>query len=79
MSVNKVNQRARVLRYLYDFGSITDFEAKIDLGIGHVASRICELRQNGYSIGSKFETSKNRYGETVRYKRYFLTTEEGEK
>lgn len=37
-----------------------------------LASRICDLRQAGYSITSEREQSKNKLGESVHYVRYRL-------
>ena len=68
----KQTQCTRIIRYMKDFGSISTLEAFGDIGCTRLASRICDLRQQGYDIGSKMEKSKNRYGETVYYKRYFL-------
>lgn len=65
-----MNQRVMVIKYMKDFGSITTLEAFRDLGITHVAGRIKELRDTGIPIITETETSKNRYGKTVRYGRY---------
>ncbi|MBP5705583.1 MAG: hypothetical protein J6X12_12965 [Paludibacteraceae bacterium] len=58
-----------------DFGSISPKEAYNDLGVMRLASRISEMRMRGVAIGSKMETGKNRYGEPIKYKRYFLMEE----
>ena len=60
-----------------DFGSISQKEAMEDLGVMRLASRISDLRKNAI-ITSKWESAKNRYGETVTYKRYFLGGSENE-
>lgn len=67
----------RVLQYLRDFGSISQKEAMEDLGVMRLASRISDLRKTAI-ITSKWESTKNRYGETVSYKRYFLGGSENE-
>lgn len=66
-----MTQCERILRHMEDWGSITGLEAVTEYGIMHLASRISEMRQAGIDIRSKMETSKNRYGEPVSYKRYW--------
>jgi hypothetical protein len=68
----KVTQCKRVLDYIEEFGSITTLEAFRDLGIARLASRIHDLKMSGYVFKRDFVSSKNRYGETVRYMRYSL-------
>ena len=71
MSVNhKPTQAQRVLEYMRQFGSITQFDAFRDLGVMRLASRISDLRRDGYDIASDMEAVKNRYGETCYIKRY---------
>lgn len=66
----KPTQAQRVLDYMHDFGSITQFEAMQDLGVMRLASRISGLKKMGYPIVSEFVPVKNRYGETCHIKRY---------
>ena len=68
----KTTQCDRVLAYMSDFGSITQFEAMQDLGVMRLASRISDLRKDGWPITSTVEAVKNRYGETCHVKRYSL-------
>ena len=42
------------------------------MGVARLASRIHDLKEQGIPISGKMETTKNRYGETVSYKRYRL-------
>jgi hypothetical protein len=37
-----------------------------------LASRITDLKQQGYEIRKTMENNKNRYGDVVRYARYTL-------
>ena len=69
---HKPTQNERILKYINDFGSITQIDALSDLGVMRLASRISDLRRLGYPIGSKSETVKNRYGEKCHIKRYFM-------
>lgn len=65
-------QAQRVLDYMTNHGSITQFEALKDLGVMRLASRVSELRKNGHKIESQMVKVENRYGETCRVKRYSL-------
>lgn len=71
MSVGtKTKQSERVLAYIREFGSITQLEALKDLGVMRLASRISDLKKDGYAIEGKTEAVCNRYGEKVYIKRY---------
>lgn len=72
----KVNQRQRIIDYIKQFGSITSKDAYDDLGITQLATRIKELKEQGYKFETKWESSKNRYGEKVDFKRYYLEKEQ---
>ena len=61
MENHKPTQNQRVLDYIKEFGSITQLEALRDLGVMRLASRISDLRRQGYNIVSERETVKNRY------------------
>ena len=65
-------KKQRVLRYLEEFGSITSLEAITELGDTRLAATILELKQDGYNISKKSESSNNRFGEKRTYARYFL-------
>ena len=67
-----MTQNDRVLQYIREFGSITQLEALQDLGVMRLASRVSDLRRQGFKIVSKTEAVKNRYGETCHIKRYSL-------
>lgn len=67
-----MKQTERILKYINDFGSITSLQAMQDLGVMRLASRITDLKQAGYEIDSEYVHSKNRYGEPMKYKRYYM-------
>lgn len=69
-------QAQRVLDYIDQFGSITQLEALQDLGVLRLASRISELKKQGYPIKSEFEAVQNRFGENCKIKRYSLAVGE---
>ena len=72
MKNSKPTQNQRILEYIDEFGSITQLEALKDLGVMRLASRISDLRKQGYDIQSEVEAVKNRYGETCHVKRYMV-------
>ena len=68
--MSKAKQTDRVLAYIRENGSISQMEAFVELGVFRLASRINDLKREGYAITGKMETVKNRYGEDCRIKRY---------
>lgn len=67
-----MTQHDLILNYLKKFRSITPYEAFKDLGITKLATRISEMRQEGYQFADVWVEDVNRFGENVRYKRYSL-------
>lgn len=67
-----MTQCEMVLDYMQKFGSISTYEAFMDLGCTRLSSRINDLKNQGYFIKSGFEKRKNRFGKTVSYKRYTI-------
>jgi hypothetical protein len=72
MSNQKPTQAERVLEYIEEFGSISQLEALQHLGVMRLASRISELKKQGYPITSKVEAVKNRFDENCYIKRYAM-------
>lgn len=70
-----MSQKQRILKYLQDYGSITQLEALQNLGIMRLASRMSELKKEGYCITKEIVSAKNRYGETVWFARYKMEVE----
>ena len=66
----KATQAQRVVEYMETHGSITQYEALNELGVMRLASRISDLKKEGYVIESKTVAVKNRYGEDCYVKRY---------
>lgn len=58
---------------LYDLlrqnGSFTGMEA-IEAGVMNYKGRVADLRELGVPIETVYETTKNRFGRTVKYARY---------
>ena len=68
----KITQRERIIGYIREFGSISSWEAYSDLGITQLGARIDQLKKEGYEFKTEWESKKNRYGESVTFKRYYL-------
>lgn len=70
--MDKATQRGKILAYCAEHGSITIREAFERLHINSPSKRISELRLSGQYNVQAIEESRERDGETVRYKRYFI-------
>lgn len=70
-----MKQTERILDYMRRFGGITALEAMRDLGIMRLASRITDIKRQGYAITRTMVAVKNRFGETTRVARYSLACE----
>lgn len=70
--MSKATQAERIVQYMEEFGSITQFEALRDLGVMRLASRISDLKKLGYPIKSETVAVKNRYQEDCYIKRYSM-------
>ena len=68
----KINQKQRIINYIREFGSISSWEAYTDLGITQLGARIDGLQKDGYTFKTEWQTGKNRYGEPISYKKYYL-------
>lgn len=69
--MNKESQRAKILAYCMEHGSITVREAFEKLNINSPTKRISELRNApGYDVQDEQEERLNSEGNLVRYKRY---------
>lgn len=74
-----MTQNAEVLQTILDYGSITTYEAFVDLGIARLGSRIHDLRRKyDVEIDSQTIRRKNRYGRSVHYSKYTIPAENRE-
>lgn len=73
----KVTQCQRIIDYIHQFGSISTLEAFRDLGVARLASRIHDLKGQGYKFITETKTSKNRFNENTTFKVYKLAEKEG--
>ena len=67
-----MTQCERIIKYIKDFGSITNREASYELGILNFGARISDLRRQGIHLKATPEKCKNRYNEICVYNRYTL-------
>ena len=72
MSEQKATQAQRVLDYIEENGGITQLDALKELGVMRLASRISDLKKQGYPIKSETISVKNRFEEDCYIKRYSL-------
>jgi hypothetical protein len=76
--MDKATQKAKILAYCEEHGSITIRDAFTKLNINSPSKRISELRLGGnYDVQSVEESRINGSGELVKYKRYFIKKAEG--
>ena len=66
------NQRELILMHMKKYGSINPDEAKAEYGCARLASRINELREQGYAIETEMVSFKGRHGGKGHYARYRL-------
>lgn len=69
-----MTQTRMLLEWLLKEGSITTYEAFMELGITRLSARIWDLKAEGWTIARECLTGKNRFGKTVKWYRYTLTT-----
>ena len=64
----------RVINYMREFGSITTFDAFVDLGCTRLSEYIRQARLT-LNVKDKWEQTTNRWGKKVEYKRYWIEEE----
>lgn len=71
-----MSQNDDILKYMLDYGSITPKEAYAEFGCLALHSRISDLRNvYGIKIADKWESARNRKGESRHWKRYWVVVE----
>ena len=65
-----MTQMDRALKYMDDFGSITNWQMMFDLGIGSPTKCISNIRKSGILIETKMVYHKNRYGQPTHHAEY---------
>ena len=72
-----MTQKEAILKYIDQFGCISQAEAFTDLGIGRLSARVYDLiHQDGIDSRKKIVTAKNRYGQTIQYASYYREKED---
>ena len=71
-----MKQTDRLLDYLKRNATINPLQSWSELGIYRLASRICDLKREGWEIRKEMVSVKNRYGESVLFARYSLVTDD---
>lgn len=71
-----LTQNERILGYINLEGSITTKEAFDILGIARLASRIHDLKEQGYEFDTKWESAPNRFGRAASFTRYSFRKDE---
>lgn len=67
-----MNQHILILDFLRKYGTLTPYQAFECLGITKLATRISELRAKNVDIKDVWVEDFNRFGQKVRYKKYFI-------
>jgi uncharacterized protein YmfQ (DUF2313 family) len=77
--MNPATQRAKILAYCAEHGSITNREATVLLNINSASKRISELRNSAdYVVDDITIYKRNDEGKVeTKFKRYFITALEG--
>lgn len=70
--MSKATQKAKILAYCKEHGSITVRDMAVKLDINSPTKRISEMRHGGYDVQSVEEIRNKDNGDTVRYNRYFI-------
>lgn len=70
--MSKVAQNERLLKAMQRGEKLTALNALNDYGVFRLASRICDIRKHGYPVQSKMVSVKNRFGEEVSVKEYWI-------
>ena len=70
-----MTQAEKVVKYMQEYGGITQIDALREFGCMRLASRIRDLRRDGMKIKSEMVKAKNRYGEPISFARYTLEDE----
>lgn len=67
-----MNQEQVILKHLQKHKSITSMEAIELYGFTRLSATIFNLRKSGIKIGMVWEYGVNRYGNSIKWGRYFL-------
>lgn len=69
---DRLTQCEEILEYMNEKGSITPMDAMHEIGCMRLASRICDLKKQGYHISKEMVNYVNFKGIRKRYASYRL-------
>ena len=67
-----MKMETRIWKHLEQHGSITSWEAIKEYGCTRLSQYILLLRKRNLNITDTWEHTKNRYRQSVKYKKYIL-------
>ncbi len=67
-----MSQNGMILDYLQKGHTLTQAEAISLFGCYRLGARIYEIREQGFDVRREMEQRVNRFGENVRFARYWL-------
>lgn len=67
-----MTQKEQIIEYLEQHKTMTPIDAFYEIGCMKLATRVSELKRQGYDIETKMETYTNWKGQKKRYARYVL-------
>ena len=67
-----MSDKARILKHLQEYGSITPMEALEQYGCYRLGARVFDLRRDGYEINTTIVEGTDRNGEPMKYARYTM-------
>ena len=70
--VKLTKREQRVFDYMVSFGSITSFQAFVDLGNSRLSATIFNLKKKGVVINGETIKVKNRFGDNCYVKKYWI-------
>lgn len=70
--MEKINQEQVLLQHFAKHKTITSMEAFSLYGITRLSAKIYDLRDKGYEIGMVWEEGVNRFGNAVKWGKFFI-------
>ena len=67
-----MSQEDMILEYLENHRGITQAEAIEAFGCYRLGARMYDIRESGFTVERVMEEGVNRFGQKVRYARYFV-------
>lgn len=62
----------RVYQYMETYGGITQNEATKYIGCTDLAGAVRDLKKDGHIISGTWVKARNRWGDKVKFKRYYI-------